>query len=152
MSGRQRAQEVLTEFARSIELEELTLDGNDSCRLSFDGEILVDIDFDSVRERLVLGAQLGHPNAGAEADICRAALRFNALWQTTDAVIGCEGADGGFVLLRQLPAAELDRAGFEVALASVLEAARGWHRLIQEAVPSQAAASPALHHGFSIRV
>lgn len=79
MAIRERAQEVLAEFTRGIELEELSLDENDSCRLSFDGEMLVDIDLDSARQRLVLSAHLGRPGREVEADVCEAALRSNAL-------------------------------------------------------------------------
>lgn len=152
MDGRGRVQAVLAEFARGIELDGLELDANDSCRLSFDGELLVDIDFDPAGQRVVLSAPLGCPAPGAEAEVCEAALRSNALWQAAEAVVGRDGAGRELVLLRHLAVAELDGAMFEGALARFVEAARGWRGLIREAAPGRAVPAPSGYDGLSIRV
>lgn len=154
MDARAEVQEILSEFARSIELEELSLDDNDSCRLGFDGDLFVDIDYDAVEHRLMMSTNLGSPPAASAADTYEAALRNNALWTERVATIAIDGATGQLMLLQPVAAGRLDAQAFAARLEGVVQAARGWRALVARAAADPDETSPAGQDvdGFAIKV
>jgi hypothetical protein len=152
MDAKAQAQAILSEFARGIELEELSLDERDSCRLAFDRDLLVDIDYDPQGQRFVLSGALGSPAEAAARDVYEAALRGNALWPEGAGTIAIDGASGQLVLLREVAVPPLDGRSLALILGGFVEAARGWRELVAGAAERPAAAAPEQGVGeFAIR-
>lgn len=130
---------LLAEFGEDLGLDGFALDGAGHCRLLFDGELEVDIDYDPQPHLLRLTARLGRPRPEALGDLCEALLRANGFMHDTGIALGMEAAADGagqILQLAVLPLAGLDRAGFEARLEGFARMGLDWRLAVAAAGPA----------------
>ncbi|WP_187969029.1 CesT family type III secretion system chaperone [Aquibium microcysteis] len=128
MNDRVRAERLVAELGAAMGLGELTLDAaTDSTVLVFDGELIVNLEYDAAAGRLVFSSYLGElPAAGAEAAL-RELMAANLFWHRTRGATLClEEGTGGIILLYAHPVADLDARRIEAVLENVVNQAERW--------------------------
>ena len=137
---------LLAEFGQGLGLDGFALDDAGHCRLLFDGELEVDIDYDPRLHLLRLTGRLGRPRPEALGDLYEALLRANGFMHETGMALGMEGAadgSGQILQLAALPLAGLDQAAFEARLEGFARMGLDWRRAVASAVPLMDRAAPA---------
>ncbi|MBS1196624.1 MAG: hypothetical protein H6R18_409 [Proteobacteria bacterium] len=145
MDKRAMANQLLADFGKTLTVQNLTLDAaTNSCVLVFDGELLLNIEFDAVVERLVFSIYLDElPKEGAEP-LLRELMGANLYWHRTRGATLClEEGTGGVILLYSRNVAGLDGASLETIVENLLQQAEKWRGRIL-AFSSAAAAPVAL--------
>ena len=133
------AQEILGAFARQVGIDDLAFeDGH--CALAID-KIVINIEHDAPRDRLLLYSLIGMPGGDLAASY-RAILRANYLGvETKGTTLGLRPDDGALVLSQFLPAT-VDLPGFEATLQNFLEVTEAWTARLPELGAAAPASSP----------
>ena len=132
MDKQARARQHLAELGETLNVERLTLEESDTtCVLFFEGDIVLNIEFDDDSGCLVLSSYLGElPEQNAEA-LLRELLEANLdKHRTAGATLGLEEATGGVILCQAQDVDEIDRLGFEALIEGFVDQAENWSRFI----------------------
>lgn len=151
MDKRMLADQLVADFGRMLTLPGLALDKeSNSCVLVFDGELLLNIEYDDPAERLVFSIYLDPlPEKGSEA-LLRELMSANLYWhRTRGATLGLEEATNGIILAYAREVTALDGASFETLVENLLNEAEKWRARIRGEAPadSDTAARPASSSG-----
>lgn len=148
MDKRDLALTLIANFGSLLTLPDLRLDDTtNSCVLLFDGDIVLNIEFDAPTGQLILSAFLDElPPHDADARLLRELMTANLYWHRTDgATLGLEEATNGVILAQSRSVTELDDASFEKLVESFVNQAERWKRHIAQARTTQPAqAMPAV--------
>jgi hypothetical protein len=146
MDKRLLADQAVAEFGNLLTVEGLHLGAEDnSCVLVFDGDLLLNIEYDDASERLVFSLYLDElPRDNAEP-LLREMMGANLYWHRTRGATLClEENTGGVMLIYASSVLELDNGAFENIVENLLDQAEAWRKRITEHAQSgPAAAVPA---------
>lgn len=142
MDKRTLASKLIANFGTLLTLPELTLDEHsNSCVLLFDGDIVLNIEFDGETGNLILSAYLNELPLEAPESLLRELMIANLYWHRTDgATLGLEDATNGVILAQARAVTELDDASFEKMVEAFVNQAERWKKHIAEARNAPAAA------------
>ena len=132
MDKRQLAEKLIANFGAMLTLPELKLDDkSNSCVLLFDGDIVLNIEFDDVSSQMILSAYLDElADSNAETTL-RELMVANLYWHRTDgATIGLEESTQGLILAQARSVTELDDASFEKLVETFVNQAERWKKRI----------------------
>jgi len=132
MDKRSLAVKLVANFGTMLTLPELTLDEkSNSCVLLFDGDIVLNIEFDEASGQLILSVYLDElPMHGGEP-LLRELMVANLYWHRTDgATLGLEEATNGVILAQARAVTELDDASFEKMVETFVNQAERWKKHI----------------------
>jgi len=135
MDKRNLAQKLITNFGAMLTLPELTLDEkSNSCVLLFDGDIVLNIEFDEASGQVILSVYLDElPPLQAES-MLRELMVANLYWHRTDgATLGLEEATNGVILAQSRTVTELDDGSFEKMVETFVNQAERWKKRIAAA-------------------
>lgn len=147
MDKRSLALKLITNFGSVLTLPELTLDAkSNSCVLLFDGDIVLNVEFDEASGQMILSVYLGElPMTHAES-LLRELMVANLYWHRTDgATLGLEEATNGIILAQARNVTELDDASFEKLVETFVNQAERWKKRVAEGSsggPSMDGAAP----------
>jgi hypothetical protein len=135
MDKRNLAQKLITNFGAMLSLPELTLDEkSNSCVLLFDGDIVLNIEFDDGSGQLILSVYLDELPPGQPEALLRELMVANLYWHRTDgATLGLEDATNGVILAQARTVNELDDASFEKMVETFVNQAERWKKRIAAA-------------------
>lgn len=139
MDKRALASQLLANLGATLTVGPLALDeATQSCVLVFDGDLILNIEYDDTQSRLVLSCYLEElPRSGAEP-LLRELLAANLYWHRTQgATLGLEEGTGGVILTYGHGVSELDGPGFEAAVENFMNQAERWRRRIADAATSE---------------
>ncbi len=144
MDKRNLAQKLITNFGAMLSLPELTLDDkSNSCVLLFDGDIVLNIEFDEATGQIILSVYLDELPPGPSESLLRELMVANLYWHRTDgATLGLEDATNGVILAQSRTVNELDDASFEKMVETFVNQAERWKKRIAAAkagAPAEAA-------------
>ena len=149
MSNRALAEKLIANFGTLLTLPELKLDDvSNSCVLLFDGDIVLNIEYDDPTSQLILSSYLDElPAEGGEA-VLRELMVANLYWHRTDgATLGLEDATNGIILAQSRSVTELDDATFEKLVETFVNQTERWKGKLAASkrgeVDASAAAAPA---------
>lgn len=161
MDKRNLAEKLIANFGTLLTLPELTLDATtNSCVLLFDGDIVLNIEFDEPTGQLILSTYLDELSQDAPDGMLRELMVANLYWHRTDgATLGLEEATNGVILAQARAVTELDDPSFEKLVENFVNQAERWKKRIAQSrteVPaSRLPREPALHthsHGDGPRI
>ena len=144
MDKRAMADQAVAEFGNTLTVEGLRLGSEDnSCVLVFDGDLLLNIEFDEESERLVFSIYLDElPRENAEP-LLRELLCANLFWhRTRGATLGLEENTGGLMLVYASSVLELDGGAFENIVENLLDQAEAWRKRVASHRESAPAFAP----------
>ncbi|TFZ03249.1 type III secretion system chaperone [Ramlibacter rhizophilus] len=144
MDKRQLAEKLISKFGTLLTLPELRLDDHsNSCVLLFDGDIVLNIEFDEPTGQLILSTYLDELPVDSPEAILRELMVANLYWHRTDgATLGLEDATNGVILAQARMVTELDDASFEKMVETFVNQAERWKKRLGEAKTSVNAAAP----------
>ncbi|MEJ7931973.1 type III secretion system chaperone [Ramlibacter sp. AN1015] len=147
MDKRSLAEKLIANFGQLLTLPELTLDATtNSCVLLFDGDIILNIEFDDVEGQLILSTYLAEAPAEGGERLLRELMVANLYWHRTDgATLGLEEASNGIILAHARAVTELDDASFEKLVETFVNQAERWKKRIAE-IADEGDAPPAPAH------
>jgi hypothetical protein len=142
--------QLVERLAATLTVPGLTLDETThACVLVFDGDLVVNVEYDDPSTRLVLSAYLDElPREGAEP-LLRELMGANLYWhRTRGATLALEEGTNGIILSYRMSVTETDAHMFESAVQAFVNQAQRWGGRIAEfkrKVPASAlsAAPPA---------
>ena len=132
MDKRALADQAVAEFGNLLTVEGLRLGAEDnSCVLVFDGDLLLNIEFDEASERLVFSLYLDElPRERAEP-LLREMMGANLYWHRTGGATLClEENTRGVMLVYASSVLELDGGAFENIVENLLDQAEAWRKRI----------------------
>ncbi len=132
MDKRQLAEKLISNFGSMLTLPELRLDDkSNSCVLLFDGDIVLNIEFDDASGQMILSAYLDElPDSQPEA-ILRELMVANLYWHRTDgATIGLEESTQGLILAQARSVTDLDDASFEKLVETFVNQSERWKKRV----------------------
>lgn len=138
MDKRVVANKLVADFGKTLTVPNLELDAQtNSCVLVFDGELLLNIEYDAAVERLVFSIYLEElPKDGAEP-LLRELMGANLYWHRTRGATLClEEGTNGVILVYSRSVNELDGPGFEALVENLVGQAEKWRRRIKEFAPA----------------
>ena len=155
MDKRTLASKLIANFGTLLTLPELTLDEHsNSCVLLFDGDIVLNIEFDGETGNLILSAYLNELPLEAPEPLLRELMIAMLYWHRTDgATLGHEDATNGVILAQARAVTELDDASFEKMVEAFVNQAERWKKHIADArnaptaTPMQMSATPSHSDG-----
>ena len=152
MDKRTLAEQLLAELGDTLTLSELKLDeATSSCILLFEGNLVLNIEFDDGSGRLLFSSYLGElPGEGAEP-LLRELMSANLYWHRTGgATLGLEEGTGGVILSQAHEVGELDRPAFEKAVETFVNQAEKWSaRMASQELVADGQAAPAVQAGHA---
>lgn len=114
---------LLTDFGNALGLEDLALDENGYCCLSFD-DVVVNIESVGDSSLVLLYSSLGALPADAGPEVCRRLLEANYFFHGTGgATIGVDGPTGGVAITRVVDAAGMEVLDWEAVIKAFVDAA-----------------------------
>ncbi|MDR2341180.1 MAG: type III secretion system chaperone [Puniceicoccales bacterium] len=132
MDLRNEVNRILARLAKSLHLNELSLDNNQHCMLMFDDKIVLNLELDEKHEHLVAYAYLGEVPLVGRENIFEKLLEPNFFWNGTNGMtIGIDKQSQTVVLMMrfQLPLKNPDT--FEENLADFVDTTETWmHKLL----------------------
>lgn len=148
MDKRSLAVKLVANFGTMLTLPELTLDEkSNSCVLLFDGDIVLNIEFDEASGQLILSVYLDElPMHGGEP-LLRELMVANLYWHRTDgATLGLEEATNGVILAQARAVTELDDASFEKMVETFVNQAERWKKHIAGMKTGASGSTPEMAH------
>ena len=152
MDKRQLADKLIANFGNLLTLPALKLDDKtSSCVLLFDGDIVLNIEFDEASGQMILSVYLDElPGDNAES-VLRELMVANLYWHRTDgATLGLEEATGGIIMAQARNVGELDDASFEKFVETFVNQSERWKKRLAAARSGQAvndAGAPGMRPG-----
>lgn len=142
MDARTEVNELLARLKHSLQLDDLSLDGEDRCILLFDDKIILNMELDSERSQFVVYAYLGMAPMGQKEHVYELLLQSNFFWQETKgATLALDQHTQTLVLLYPFALPLQHPENFEDDLASFVETAEQWmHKLDRIISQAEAAA------------
>jgi len=145
MDKRLRAQELVSGLGALLTIPEMKLDeATQSCVLLFQGDLVVNIEYDEGGGQLICSSYLGAlPDTGAEP-LLRELMGANLFWnRTLGATLCLEEATDGVLLVYGHGVADLDLDAFEAVVRNFVDQAAHWQmRLAQGERAAQPPADP----------
>jgi hypothetical protein len=134
MDKRNLAEKLIANFGTLLTLPELTLDAaTNSCVLLFDGDIVLNIEFDEPTGQLILSAYLDELSQDSPESMLRELMVANLYWHRTDgATLGLEDATNGVILAQARAVTELDDPTFEKLVENFVNQAERWKKRIAQ--------------------
>lgn len=132
MDKRQLADKLIANFGKVLTLPDLKLDDkSNSCVLLFDGDIVLNIEFDDATAQLILSVYLDQlPEVKAEA-LLRELMVANLYWHRTDgATLGLEEGTQGLILAQARSVTDLDDPAFEKLVETFVNQSECWKKRI----------------------
>ncbi len=144
MDKRNLAQKLITNFGVMLTLPELTLDEkSNSCVLLFDGDIVLNIEFDDSSGQIILSVYLDELPQGHAEPLLRELMVANLYWHRTDgATLGLEEATNGVILAQARTVNELDDGSFEKMVETFVNQAERWKKRMAAAKAGAPAETP----------
>jgi hypothetical protein len=126
------ARRLVADLGKALKLPHLALDERHCCALGFEGSLLVNLEFDTASERLMLSCWLDELPASDTERLLRELLAANFFGHRTQgATLSLEEATSGVVLLYAVPVAETDADAFENILDNFLLQAEHWQQRVR---------------------
>lgn len=126
--------DLLAEFGRKAGLGSLGLDDQGVCRLSFDGSLIVDLEFDEDAGVLHLYSAVGPVPAGEREAVYQALLSANLFGRETGgATLALDRGRDEIMLCRALVPDHVDFLAFEAVLAAFVDALAGQRERLNSA-------------------
>lgn len=126
--------QLVESLANTLTVAGLTLDQTThACVLVFDGDLVVNVEYDDPDARLVLSAYLEElPREGAEP-LLRELMGANLYWhRTRGATLALEEGTNGVILSYRVSVTETDAPAFESAVQAFVNQAQRWTNRIAE--------------------
>jgi hypothetical protein len=138
MDKRARADQLLAELGETLSLRELKLEeSTQCCILLFEGNLVLNIEFDEGTASLLFSCYLGDLPEEDNEPLLRELMAANLYsHRIGGATLGLEEETGGVMLSQSHAVGELDRAGFEKAVESFVNQAEKWSGRITRRVGS----------------
>lgn len=148
MDKRNLALKLISNFGVLLTLPELTLDEkSNSCVLLFDGDIVLNVEYDDPTAQIILSVYLDELPAGGAEPLLRELMIANLYWHRTDgATLGLEDATSGVIMAQARSVTDLDDASFEKMVETFVNQAERWKKRIaavKSSGPEQASFAPA---------
>ncbi len=152
MDKRHLADKLISNFGTLLTLPDLKLDDkSSSCVLLFDGDIVLNIEFDEASGQMILSVYLDELPAENAEPMLRELMVANLYWHRTDgATLGLEEATGGIILAQARSVGELDDASFEKFVETFVNQSERWKKRLAAARtghPAQDTRPPDAGHG-----
>jgi len=134
MDKQDRARHILVELGETLNIDRLTLEESDTtCVLFFEGEIVLNIEFDDDSGCLVLSSYLGELPAHNAQPLLPELLAANFHKDRTQgATLGLEEATNGMILCHAQEVDNIDRLGFEALIEGFVDQVGKWTQRIAE--------------------
>lgn len=147
MDKRQLAEKLIANFGAMLTLPELRLDDkSNSCVLLFDGDIVLNIEFDDASAQIILSAYLDELSENAADATLRELMVANLYWHRTDgATIGLEESTQGLIMAQARGVSELDDASFEKLVETFVNQAERWKKRIAALTQGERPTSDSAH-------
>ncbi len=131
MDKRDIANQFIKDLGAILTVPDMELNEQNSCVLLFDNDIVLNVEYDSVNERMLLYVYLDDlPEENAEP-LLREALAGNFFWyRTRGATLSLEEGTGGLVLIYSHALSELDSGTFETIVENFVQTAEDWKKRI----------------------
>lgn len=132
MDKRNMACNLVADFGKMLTLPSLVLDDTtNSCVLVFDGDLLLNIEYDDVGERMVFSVYLEALSAEGAEPLLRELMGANLYWHRTRGATLClEEGTNGVILIYARSVTELDASSFETLVENFLIQADKWRARI----------------------
>lgn len=139
MDKRHLADKLIANFGTLLTLPDLKLDDKtSSCVLLFDGDIVLNIEFDETSGQMILSVYLDEIPAENAEPVLRELMVANLYWHRTDgATLGLEEATGGIILAQARSVGELDDASFEKFVETFVNQSERWKKRLAAARTGQ---------------
>ncbi|WP_295540867.1 type III secretion system chaperone [uncultured Thiohalocapsa sp.] len=134
MSKLTHVNQLLADFGRQLTLNDLSIgEETNSCLLVFEDDIVLNIEYDDVQERLVFSVYLGEiPDTGCEP-LLRELLAANLYWhRTRGATLSLETGTNGIILAYAHTLVGLDTAALATIVENLVAEAESWRARIRE--------------------
>jgi hypothetical protein len=153
MNNYAKARKLIEGLAETLTLQGLKLDDeNHSCMLLFEGDIVLNIEYDDPEGRLVLSIYLGElPDVGAEP-LLRELMGANLYWHRTAGATLCLEEDSNAVMLVYgHSVGQLQPDVFENIIENLIKQAEHWQQRIKlvKAEAANSIAGQAAHEAQS---
>ncbi len=103
----------------------------DAWLLALDGETMLDIEFDSVEDRLIITGDVCEVAEPARPLVYEMLLQYNYLWTETGGVrMALGGGPGNVVMMFELPAVGLQPSRLCHALNNMAHSQRAWQHVL----------------------
>lgn len=142
MDKRTMACNLVADFGKMLTLPSLILDDlTNSCVLVFDGDLLLNIEYDDLGERLVFSVYLEAISGEGSESLLRELLGANLYWHRTRGATLClEEGTNGIILIYARSVTELDGSSFETLVENFLIQAEKWRARIKAFQPKEESA------------
>lgn len=135
MNTKQRLSLILGELGQTLGIDDLDLDDNNTCALSFDDRLVVDIQLDENNGNLILLSSLGEIQSDQERNLYAQMLRANFEWSATEGLtLALEPDSSNAVLFCRESFSDLDQSRFEAVLQQFVNAADHWMAVIASGI------------------
>ncbi|MDR3117482.1 MAG: type III secretion system chaperone [Puniceicoccales bacterium] len=138
MDLRSEVNQILARLAKSLRLEQLSLDNNRHCMLMFDDKIVLNLELDEKFSQLLVYAYLGEVPLVGRENIFEKLLETNFFWNGTNGLtIAIDRQSQTIVIMTRFPLPLPNSGAFEESLADFVDTTEAWmHKLasmVQEA-------------------
>ena len=131
MDKRDIANQLVTELGKTLTVPEMTLNEQNYAALLFDDNILLNIEYDVIQDRMMLYVYLDElPTEGSEP-ILRQLMAANFFWyRTQGATLSLEEETGGILISYAHQLIDLDAGKFEDICSNFVQKAEEWKNKI----------------------
>jgi hypothetical protein len=131
MDLRSEVNGILARLARSLHLDELSLDNNLHCMLMFDDKIILNLELDEKHEHLISYSYIGEVPLVGRENIFEKLLEPNFFWNGTNGMtIGIDKQSQTVVLMMRFQLPLKSAENFEENLADFVDTTEFWmHKL-----------------------
>ncbi|MDR0428600.1 MAG: type III secretion system chaperone [Puniceicoccales bacterium] len=131
MDLRNEVDGILARLARSLHLDELSLDSNLHCMLMFDDKIILNLELDEKHEHLIAYSYVGEVPLVGRENIFEKLLEPNFFWNGTNGMtIGIDKQSQTVVLMMRFQLPLKNPENFEESLADFVDTTEFWmHKL-----------------------
>ncbi len=134
MDNREKANQLVMTFGNMLTVKDLHLsEETNSCVLVFDGDIILNIEYEESRERMIFSVYLDElPEDNAEP-LLRELMGANLYWhQTRGATFCLEPGTGGLIMIYPHGVDQLTDVMFETVVQNMVDQAEFWKNKIAD--------------------
>lgn len=147
-----RLEELLNQFGKSIGLDNLSLEQDETSLLVFDDKVVVNFRYDADHDSLLIFSPVGMLPAQNRAEICEYLLQANLFWTGTGGgTLAVDAATDEVILAYRTPVANLDSVSLERLVDSFVTGAEAWIAILHGQVDVADVELPTVP-GFAMRV
>ena len=134
MSSKEHVHNLMAEIGPLLELMQITesAEGN-SWLLVVDEETAIDLDYNEMRNRVILAGEVGLPADENRYGFYETILQYNYLWEETDGLkMALDGPAGNVWIMFDTTASDLDISMLQTVIVNFCETLRSWREAMKE--------------------